>query len=383
MPSAEIIAIGTELLLGDIQDTNTRDLALFLRENGISLYRTTMVGDNLQRISAAIHESLTRVDIVITSGGLGPTVDDPTREAVALATGTQTVFMPELWSQIENRFKRFGRKATDNNRKQAYIPEGAIPVENQVGTAPAFIVETGEKIIISLPGVPKELHYLLDNKIKPYLQIKFPNPEIIKALVLHTAGAGESQVDEWISDLETYVNPTVGLLAHPGQVDIRITARASSTENADQMIARVAKEVYRRVGDYIYGENGDTQEKAVQTRLSQLGWKVVVNQQGMGKDFIAALIGMGIQVDLDGSQQDHFENLLNGNLSVSQVSHPDGYDVFYKIVLKSGRKKQHLSLRLKTPLKQVEEIRTYGGPAQSKDDWAANQALDFLRRQLL
>ena len=154
MTSAEIIAIGTELLLGEIQDTNTHYLARTLRDDGIDLYRTTIVGDNLERIAQAIREATNRANIVITTGGLGPTVDDPTRQAVALAIGTGTEFRPELWDQIQARFKRFNRLATENNRRQAYIPSGAFAVENPVGTAPAFIVEKPGHVIISLPGVP-------------------------------------------------------------------------------------------------------------------------------------------------------------------------------------------------------------------------------------
>ncbi|NMB88382.1 MAG: competence/damage-inducible protein A, partial [Chloroflexi bacterium] len=130
MPAAEIIAIGTELLLGEIQDTNTQFLARTFRDAGIDLYRTTMIGDNAERIAQAIRESLTRCDIIITTGGLGPTVDDPTRLAVAQAMGVDIEFRPELWEQIKSRFARYGRQATDNNRRQAYIPQGAQAIEN-------------------------------------------------------------------------------------------------------------------------------------------------------------------------------------------------------------------------------------------------------------
>src|SRR5512133_3302548 len=141
MPSAEIITIGTEILLGEIVDTNARYIARQLRDAGIDLYRKTTVGDNAQRIAQALQQALERCDIVLTTGGLGPTVDDPTREAVALAMGVETEFRPELWEQIEERMSRFGRKPTENQKRQAYIPQGAIPVSNAVGTAPAFIFE--------------------------------------------------------------------------------------------------------------------------------------------------------------------------------------------------------------------------------------------------
>ncbi len=382
MPSAEIIAIGTELLLGEIQDTNSRDLALFLRANGISLYRVTLVGDNLERIAAAIREALNRVDIVITSGGLGPTVDDPTREAVAKAVGVSTVFMPELWDQIQNRFARYNRKATDNNRKQAYIPEGAIPVENCVGTAPSFIVETDGKAVISLPGVPKELQYLLENKIEPYLRQKFPDLETIKALVLHASGVGESQVDEWVSDLETYTNPTVGLLAKSGQVDIRITARADSEQAADKMIEEVAREVYRRMGKYIYGKNGETQEKIIQDLLIQSNWKTLAQQETMGAEFVRRMTAMGISMDDSQQVSQYLDEIFQDGSGNKKQTSPEGFDVFFEAVLTPGPEKQHLRLRIKTPKVQDQEERSYGGPAQSKEDWAANSAFDFLRRHL-
>ena len=236
MPSAEIISIGTELLLGEIVDTNAPYLARLLRDIGVDLYRKTTIGDNTKRIAQIIQESLQRCDIIITTGGLGPTVDDPTREAVALAVGVPTEYRPELWDQIQARFQRYGRLPTENNRRQAFIPQGAVPVENQVGTAPAFIVDREEKIIISLPGVPREMEYLMQNQFLPYLRQRFDLHGIIKARVIHTAGIGESQIDEMIGDLETLSNPTIGLLAHSGQVDVRITAKANSENEADQMI---------------------------------------------------------------------------------------------------------------------------------------------------
>ena len=161
MPSAEIITIGTEILLGEIVDTNTRFLSLKLREQGIDLYRQTTVGDNIQRIAQAIQSSLPITDVIITTGGLGPTIDDPTRLAVAAALEIETEFRADLWEQIKERHLRFGRTPTENNKRQAYVPQGAIAVENQVGTAPAFISETETCAIIALPGVPREMEHIM------------------------------------------------------------------------------------------------------------------------------------------------------------------------------------------------------------------------------
>ena len=241
MPSAEIITIGTEILLGEIVDTNARYLARALRDAGIDLYRKTSVGDNAKRIALAIQQSLERCDIVITTGGLGPTVDDPTREAVALAMGVETIYCPDLWEQIQERFNRIGRLPTENNRRQAYIPRGATAIENPVGTAPIFIVEAESRVVISLPGVPREMEYLLQHAILPYLKEHYQIQGIIKARVLHTAGAGESQIDALVGDLEELGNPTVGLAAHSGQVDVRITAKADCAEAADELIKPVER----------------------------------------------------------------------------------------------------------------------------------------------
>src|SRR5574340_461977 len=192
MPVGEIIAIGTELLLGETQDTNTSYIARAFRDAGIDLYRTMIVGDNIDRIAQAIREALSRADIVITTGGLGPTVDDPTRLAVARAIGVELEFEPELWEQSQVRFQRFHRHATENNRRQAYIPQGAAAIDNQVGTAPGFYFQEGEKIVISLPGVPREMEFLLQQKVLPLLIDRFALKGIIKSYVLHAAGVGES-----------------------------------------------------------------------------------------------------------------------------------------------------------------------------------------------
>ena len=226
MPTAEIIAIGTELLLGDNVDTNTAYIARHLRDHGIDLYRTSIVGDNKNRIAEMIRESLSRAEIVITTGGLGPTVDDPTRAAVAFAFDRELEFQAPLWEAIQRRFSLLNRTATENNRSQAYIPQGSIPINNPVGTAPAFVVEFEDKVVASLPGVPGEMQIILLESILPFIQNKYQLQSMIRSCILHCSGIGESAVDDIISDLEKSKNPTVGLLAHPGLVDIRITARA-------------------------------------------------------------------------------------------------------------------------------------------------------------
>ena len=188
MATIEILTIGTELLLGEIIDTNSRYIARTLRDHGVNIYYLSTVGDNAERIAEALQHGLKRSQVIITTGGLGPTIDDPTREAVALAVGVETEFRPELWQQVQDRFARFNSAPTENNKRQAYVPAGAIAIENPVGTAPAFIVETEDSVIISLPGVPREMEHLMQHNVIPYLKERFSLSGIIKARILRTAG---------------------------------------------------------------------------------------------------------------------------------------------------------------------------------------------------
>ena len=280
--NAEIISIGTELLLGEIVDTNSAHIARNLRDIGLNLYFTTTVGDNEARITEAINLALDRADIVITTGGLGPTVDDVTRQAVAAATGRALEFRQDLYDQIADRFTRFASEMPQNNRQQAFIPAGAVPIENPVGTAPCFAVESERGVVISLPGVPREMTYLLDSAVLPYLRQKFNLTSVIKARVLRTAGIGESTIDDVIVDLMKLANPTVGLAAHTGQTDIRITAKADDLATAELQIAEVEAEVRRRLGDYIYGVDKDRLEAVLVRELQRSGMRIALIEAGLG-----------------------------------------------------------------------------------------------------
>lgn len=280
--NAEIITIGTELLLGEIVDTNATHIARELRTIGLDLFYKTTVGDNETRCAQIVDHALERAEIVITTGGLGPTVDDVTREAVALATGCPLEFQPGLLDQIEARFKRWGSTMSDNNRRQAYVPQGSIPIENPVGTAPCYIIETDRGVVISLPGVPSEMAYLLEHEVLPYLRRRFGLHAIIKARVLRTAAMGESRIDAALSDLLTGTNPTIGLSAHPGQTDVRITAKAASEEEVDRLIAAVESQVRERLGHVIYGTGKETVEEVMLRHLAQAGFTLAVAESGTG-----------------------------------------------------------------------------------------------------
>lgn len=280
--NSELISIGTEILLGEITDTNSVYLAKTLRDYGVNVFYMTSVGDNHQRIVSVIQQAMKRSHIVITCGGLGPTVDDMTRQAVAEAAGRDLVFDETLLRQIEDRFKTFKMRMSENNRRQAYLPAGAVVIENPVGTAPSFIVEHDGGIVISLPGVPREMKYLMQEKVIPYLREKY-DLGIIKAKVLHTAGIGESLLDEAIgTELLEGSNPTIGLAAHSGQVDVRITAKADSEAEADALIAPIEQAVYARVGQWIYGVDKETLEGVFAGLVTRLGLKVGLVDVGLG-----------------------------------------------------------------------------------------------------
>ena len=265
--NAEIVAIGSELLLGQIVDTNSAWMAQRLAAVGMNLYYKTIVGDNPERMLETITAAMERSDVVITSGGIGPTQDDLTREIVAKASSRELVSDPELLAQIEARFRRRGFIMTENNDRQAYIPEGSIPVENPNGTAPSFIVEDPRAVVICLPGVPFEMKWLFDNEVIPYLREKFDLSEAIYSRVLKVADMGESGVDDLVGHLiANSNNPTVGVLAHPGQVDVRISAKAASEGEADALIAPLEKEVRSLLGDHVFA----TGEQSMQDVVGEL-----------------------------------------------------------------------------------------------------------------
>ncbi len=380
MPKAEILTIGTEILLGEIVDTNSRYIARNLRDHGVDIFWLSTVGDNAERIAEAIRQGMKRSEIIISTGGLGPTIDDPTREAVAMAVGVKTEFRPELWQQVLDRFARFGRTPTENNKRQAYVPQGAIAIENPVGTAPAFIVETERNAIISLPGVPREMEHLMQYKIIPYLHKRFDLKGIIKARILRTAGAGESAIDELIGDLETFSNPTVGLAAHAGSVDVRITAKAENEEEADKLIAPLEADLRARLGEWIYGADDDTLEEIALAHLETTGWTLAVVESGLGGRLTQRLANTGHRTFLGGevlAEHPNTAQLANACRAFRASRHAD---LCIGIALHRGEEKQDLRLTIISPIKERSVSRSYGGPPQMANQWAVNLCLDFIRR---
>ncbi len=320
---AEIVMIGTELLLGEIVDTNANLLAVALRNIGMDLYYKTTVGDNENRITQVLNHALDRSNVVITSGGIGPTVDDVTRQAIARATGRKLIYSEELEGQIAARFRSFGRKMAANNKRQAYLPAGALPLENPVGTAPCFLSEDtkGRGFIVCLPGVPRELAHMMEHTVVPLLVERMGGVKVIRVRVLRTCAVGESNIDRGIGDLMASSNPTVGLAAHAGQTDVRVTARAESEAEADALIAGMELELRNRLGVAVYGVEKETVAEVVGRLLAQRDLKLGVVDTLTGGQICRELneAGFGSVVLADLNGRDAEQALAAARTDLSQV----------------------------------------------------------------
>lgn len=368
MPSAEIITIGTEILLGEIVDTNTRHIALALRDLGLDLFRTVTIGDNVERIAAAVRESMQRSEVIITTGGLGPTVDDPTREAVAKAAGVEIEYREELWQQVVDTISRYGRKPAENQRRQAMIPKGATAIRNPVGTAPAFILESGRSAIISLPGVPNEMEFLLQESVIPFLRDRYNLRQIIKVRVLHCAGLGEGTIDEKIGDLEKLANPTVGLAAHTGVVDVRIAAKADSDQDAVALIAEIERDVRQRLGSAVFGVDEDRLATVALEAVARCGWSLVGVEAGL-KGLLAETLPRTVSVgDAD----------LAALVSATRLARTET-SVDVALGVWASETERAAEMVLITPHGERTHRVTYGGPPRSVRRWAVNLALNWLR----
>lgn len=252
---AEILSVGTELLMGQIANTDAQYISRRLSELGVYIYRHTTVGDNPARVKEALEEALSRSDIVITTGGLGPTEDDLTKEMVAEYFGLEMEMDETSMRAIETYMNRIGRSMTENNRKQAYFPVGAIIMENLCGTAPGCIVEKGEKAVAVLPGPPHEMKDMFDRQLAPYLARR--SGAHIESKFLRVFGIGESSLETMLIDLFHGTNPTLALYCGPGEVQARITAMAEDSAACQALIAPLEAEIRRRTGDHVYGEGVD------------------------------------------------------------------------------------------------------------------------------
>ena len=271
--TAEIIAIGTEILLGDIVNTNAAYLARGLAALGIDTYHQEVVGDNPARVLETLKKAFERANLVITSGGLGPTQDDLSKEMGAQYFGVSLKEDAEAKAHIEKYMHRLGRKITENNWKQALLPEGSIALYNDNGTAPGFILNRDQRILIMLPGPPSELIPMFKEQVLPYLRTL--SEDVTLSRTLHISGVGESAVESRLHEqMQRMTNPTLAPYAKEGTVDLRITAKAKSEAEARQMIQPVEDEIRDIFGKQVFGVDGETLEGVLVELLAERGWRV-------------------------------------------------------------------------------------------------------------
>lgn len=294
--TAELIAVGTELLLGNITNTNAQYLSQKLSTLGINVFFHTVVGDNPQRLKDAVEIARGRADIIITTGGLGPTCDDLTKQTLASAFGKKLVYHEDIARQMEGYFARLGRPVTENNYQQCWLPEDCTILENDRGTAPGCAIFGEDCLVIMLPGPPSECSNMFDKQAAPLLQ-KLSN-EVIVSHSLRVFGIGESAAEELLRDqMNRLTNPTLAPYAKSGEVELRITAKADTEEAAEAMIAPVEAEVREILGNKVYGVNVDSLEQVCLSLLIEKGVTV-----GTGESCTGGLIAKRL-TDLPGASK--------------------------------------------------------------------------------
>lgn len=263
---AEILSVGTELLMGQISNTDAQYITKRLNDVGVNVYYHTVVGDNPQRLKQSVSLALSRSDVLITTGGLGPTKDDLTKETIAQALGLKLVLDECSHDKIRVFFERVGKKMMDNNLKQAYVPEGCTIIPNNNGTAPGCLIEKDGKTVIMLPGPPKEMIPMFEESLLPYFTKK--TGQIIESKMLKVFGIGESEMETKILDIvEAQSNPTIAPYVNQGEIVIRVTSRCKDRNSANQMINPVIDKIRDRLGIMLYALNGESMEEVVVGRL--------------------------------------------------------------------------------------------------------------------
>ena len=279
----EIITVGTELLLGQIVDTNASWIAQRLAEAGIDLYYKTTVGDNAGRIEAALRQALSRADVLITTGGLGPTEDDLTRDVVAAVLGRPLHLDSDVLARIEQRFAHRKIPMSENNRKQAMVPEGAEVLHNPNGTAPGLFLREGGRCVACMPGVPAEMKPMLTGQVIPQIREVFGIRSRIVSRVLKMCGISESKVDQAIGDyFREMRNPTIGILAHAGEIHVRLTCKGEDPAEITRMLDALEGKVRQRLGALVFGRDEEKIEALVGQLLRARGATLAVAESCTG-----------------------------------------------------------------------------------------------------
>lgn len=278
---AEIITVGTEILLGDIVNTNSQFLAKELANIGIDVYHQGTVGDNETRLIECLNEGLKRSDIIITTGGLGPTKDDMTKEVAAKCFNQELVLYSGIWENIKSYFNKIGLEPTQNNKKQAYFPKDCIILDNPNGTAPGAILKKDNKIIILLPGPPKEMIPMFNNELKNHL-LDLTEYKLVSK-TLRFFGIGESLLEDKLVDIiNNQSNPTIAPYAKEGEVTIRITAKSKDILDANDLIKNIEDKIKSRVGNYIYGYDDTTLDETVAKLVVEKNMTIAVSESCTG-----------------------------------------------------------------------------------------------------
>lgn len=278
---AEILAVGTELLMGQIANTNAQYISSKLPDVGIGVYYHDVVGDNPERLKQCLALALSRSDVIILTGGLGPTQDDLTKETVAAAMNKKLVLDQESMDTMNLFFSTHNRTMTNNNIKQAYLPEGCIVVRNKNGTAPGCIMEADGKVIVMLPGPPSEMKPMFDDTVMPYFAAK--SDFVLESRYLKVFGIGESSLEDLLIDLiKAQTNPTIAPYAKDGEVTLRITAKYEKHSKKDDIITPVEKEIIRRLGDAVYSDDNSSLDEAAAKLLMKSGMTLALAESCTG-----------------------------------------------------------------------------------------------------
>lgn len=319
----EVVAVGTELLLGQIVNTNAAVIGAALAEHGHDAHFQQVVGDNMGRLTAALRTAIDRSDVVIITGGIGPTQDDLTRDALAEATERKLLFSDEYADELRLWWEKRGREMPQSNLRQAEYPEGAEMLPNPRGTAPGLLLETHGTLVFCIPGVPAEMEFLLHNEVLPRVKQRAPEDSALVSRLIRTWGRSESAVAEILADLyAASANPTVAFLASGGEIKVRLTAKAATAAEANAMLDPLDAVVRERLGDSVFGVDDETIERVLFDLFTKRGWTVGVAESMTGGMLSGRLTDLaGASEHFIGAIVPYHPRLKTELLGVADVSH--------------------------------------------------------------
>lgn len=335
----EVIAVGTELLLGQIVNTNASKIGAALADQGLDAHYQQVVGDNLARLSAAIRTGIDRADAVIITGGIGPTQDDMTREALCEATGLPMEFSDSYAAQLREWWERRGRVMPESNLQQAEHPKGAELLTNPKGTAPGLVLDHESTLIFCIPGVPLEMEHLLEVEVMPRIVERSGGPAVVASRLLRTWGQSESGIGEMLDDLyRGSSNPSLAFLASAGEIKLRITAKAETRDEAMALMGPMENEVRKRVAPWLFAVDGETVHDVIFSRLREKGWTIGTAESMTGGMVAASLTSVpGASKVVRGGLVAYDADLKRSLLGVEDISNVVNVDTAIAMA-QGGRK---------------------------------------------